>query len=61
MKDDYRNSFFESFVRIVDHYRPKVFVFENVPGMLSACPGDTLLINRICKAFDVIANLKRLN
>ncbi len=54
MKDDYRNYLFESFVKIVDHYRPRVFVFENVPGMLSACPGDTLVINRICKAFDEI-------
>ena len=54
MKDDYRNYLFESFVKIVDHYRPKVFVFENVPGMLSACPGDTLVINRICEAFDEI-------
>ena len=28
MKDDYRNFLFESFVKIVDHYQPKVFVFE---------------------------------
>lgn len=54
MKDDYRNYLFESFVKIVDHYRPKVFVFENVPGMLSACPGDTFVINRICEAFNDI-------
>ncbi len=54
MKNDYRNYLFESFVKIVDRYRPKVFVFENVPGMLSACPGDTLVINRICKEFDEI-------
>ena len=54
MKNDYRNYLFESFVKIVDRYRPKVFVFENVPGMLSACPGDTLVINRICKAFEDI-------
>ncbi len=51
MKDDYRNYLFESFVKIVDHYRPKVFVFENVPGMLSACPGGEPVINRICDAF----------
>lgn len=25
MKDDYRNYLFESFVKIVDHYKPKVF------------------------------------
>jgi len=54
MKNDYRNYLFESFVKIVDRYRPKVFVFENVPGMLSACPGDTLVINRICEAFEKI-------
>lgn len=54
MKDDYRNYLFESFVKIVDHYRPKVFVFENVPGMLSACPGDVKVIDRICKAFSDI-------
>ncbi|MBU5470565.1 DNA cytosine methyltransferase [Falcatimonas sp. MSJ-15] len=54
MKNDYRNYLFESFVKIVEHYRPKVFVFENVPGMLSARPGDTLVIERICKAFNEI-------
>ena len=54
MKDDYRNFLFESFVKIVDYYKPKVFVFENVPGILSACPGDTLVINRICDAFNEI-------
>ena len=40
MKNDYRNYLFESFVKIVDHYKPKLFVFENVPGLLSACPGN---------------------
>ena len=54
MKYDYRNYLFESFVKIVERYRPKVFVFENVPGILSACPGDTLVINRIFDAFDAI-------
>lgn len=54
MKEDYRNYLFESFVKVVDHYKPKVFVFENVPGMLSAKPGDILVIERICKSFDEI-------
>lgn len=40
MKDDYRNYLFESYLEIVKHYKPKAFVFENVPGMLSARPGD---------------------
>lgn len=54
MKDDYRNYLFESFVKVVDHYKPEVFVFENVPGILSAKPGDTLVIERIYNAFKEI-------
>ena len=54
MKFDYRNYLFESFVKVVNHYRPKLFVFENVPGILSAKPGDRLVIERICEAFDKI-------
>lgn len=54
MKFDYRNYLFESFVKVVDHYKPKIFVFENVPGILSAKPGDELVIERIYKAFEDI-------
>lgn len=54
MKDDYRNFLFESFVKIVNNYKPKIIVFENVPGILSAKPGDEYVINRIYKAFDEI-------
>lgn len=54
MKNDYRNYLFESFVKIVDHYKPKMFVFENVTGLLSACPGDTPIRQRIFDAFDKI-------
>lgn len=54
MKDDYRNYLFESFVKIVEAFHPKAFVFENVPGILSACPGDRPVINRIYTAFKEI-------
>jgi len=54
MKNDYRNYLFESFVKIVDHYKPKLFVFENVTGLLSACPGDTPIRQRIFDAFNAI-------
>lgn len=54
MKNDYRNYLFESFVKIVDHYKPSIFVFENVPGLLSACPGDVPVRERIFKAFQNI-------
>ena len=54
MKDDYRNYLFESFVKIVDYYKPKAFVFENVPGLLSACPGNVPVRCRIYEAFKEI-------
>lgn len=51
MKDDYRNYLFESFVKVVDAFRPKLFIFENVKGMLSAKPGGQPVVDRIHKAF----------
>ena len=51
MKDDYRNYLFESFVKVVDAFQPDVFVFENVPGMLSACPGGKMVTERVHEAF----------
>lgn len=32
---DPRNHLYENFLRTIDHFRPKVSVMENVPGMLS--------------------------
>jgi DNA (cytosine-5)-methyltransferase 1 len=54
MKDDYRNYLFESFVTAVRSLKPKMFVFENVPGMLSAKPGGMPVTERIYKAFSDI-------
>lgn len=54
MKDDYRNYLFESFVQVVAEFKPKLFVFENVPGILTAKPGDKLVIERIFEAFAAI-------
>lgn len=54
MKEDYRNYLFESFVKVVDEFKPKLFVFENVPGILTAKPGDKLVIDRIFDAFSAI-------
>lgn len=51
MKNDYRNFLFESYVRVLNHYQPKFFVFENVVGMLSAAPDGTLITDKIQKAF----------
>ena len=52
MRDDYRNYLFESYIRILNHFKPKFFVFENVVGMLSAAPDGTPIVNKIRKAFE---------
>ena len=54
MKDDYRNYLFESFVKVVDEFKPEVFVFENVPGLLSATPGGKSVTERIYEAFNEV-------
>lgn len=38
MEDDYRNFLFEHYLSIVNRYQPDLFIFENVPGILSAAP-----------------------
>ena len=54
MKNDYRNFLFESYIKVVDRYRPKVIVFENVEGLLSAIPTGEKITDLIRKAFDDI-------
>lgn len=54
MKDDYRNYLFEHYLNIVDRYKPKVFIFENVPGLLSAMPDGTPITQLIRNGFDGI-------
>ena len=54
MRDDYRNYLFESYARLVSYYKPKLFVFENVLGLLSAKPGGEPIVDKIRKTFDEI-------
>lgn len=54
MRDDYRNYLFEHYLNVVNRYRPKVFVFENVPGILSAAPDGTPITDLIRQGFDNI-------
>lgn len=64
MKDDYRNYLFESYVKVVDKFKPKIFVFENVVGFLSAKPKDTLVVDLVREEFDrhgyaIVSDLKK--
>lgn len=62
MKNDYRNYLFEHYCSIVNRYKPKLFVFENVPGLLSAKPDGTPITEHIREGFmkigyEIIENL----
>ena len=64
MKEDYRNYLFESYIKVVDKYKPKIFVFENVVGLLSAKPKDIPITDIIREEFDkhgyaIVSDLKK--
>lgn len=50
MAIDPRNFLFESYVKILEHYLPKFFVFENVTGVLSANVKGKPIFHQIVKA-----------
>ncbi|WP_418302141.1 DNA cytosine methyltransferase [Lysinibacillus fusiformis] len=52
MRNDYRNYLFESYLRVVDIYKPKIIVFENVEGMLSAAPDGENIVDKIRRGFN---------
>jgi hypothetical protein len=63
MADDYRNFLFEHYLAIVDRYQPDLFIFENVPGILSAAPHGKKVSEIIPKEFsqkgyEITSNLK---
>lgn len=63
MKDDYRNYLFRNYLDIVNRLQPKIFIFENVPGLLSATPDGQYIIDEItreCKAigYEIYSKIK---
>lgn len=60
MATDARNYLFESYVRILEYYKPKFFVFENVTGLLNAqvegSPIFPRVINALGKEYKVISD-----
>ena len=51
MKEDPRNFLYKHYVKFLERYQPKMFVFENVPGILSANNGEFLQ-----KIFEAVKN-----
>lgn len=60
MATDPRNFLFESYVKILEHYHPKYFVFENVTGLLSAqvkgAPIFPKVLKSLGKRYKVVGN-----
>lgn len=52
LPDDPKNRLFKEFVRVVDVLKPKVFIFENVAGLVSMQRG--LVLEAICNEFEKI-------
>ena len=50
MAKDSRNFLFESYVKILEYYKPKFFVFENVVGVLSAKVNGEFIFPKIIEA-----------
>ncbi|WP_019227430.1 DNA cytosine methyltransferase [Sedimentibacter sp. B4] len=40
MKNDQRNYLYKLYIQVLNKYKPKMFVFENVPGLLTANKGQ---------------------
>lgn len=64
MKNDYRNFLFEAYIKIVDLIKPKIIIFENVVGMLSAIPTGEKITDLIRTSFnnsgyEIVDNLKK--
>ena len=49
MKEDPRNYLFESYVRVLNHFLPKFFVFENVTGLLTATINGEHIVDKVVK------------
>lgn len=50
METDVRNYLFESYVKVLEHFSPKIFVFENVTGILTATANGKKIFPQVLKA-----------
>lgn len=64
MENDSRNFLFESYVKILDYYKPKLFVFENVTGLLSAKvkgkPIFPIILNALSRYYNISNDLNKI-
>lgn len=59
MQNDPRNYLFESYMKILNYYLPKVFIFENVKGLLTARPKGINIYKKIMDSMSENYNIIR--
>ena len=57
MNSDPRNYLFENYLQILNHIRPKMFIFENVKGILSAKPKGVRIFDTIVREMGKTYNI----
>jgi len=57
MNSDPRNYLFENYLSILNHVKPKMFIFENVKGILSAHPQGVRIFNIIVREMSKTYNI----
>lgn len=57
MNNDPRNYLFENYLKILNHVKPKIFIFENVKGILTAKPKGVKIFERIIREMSETYNV----
>lgn len=59
MSNDPRNYLFEYYIQILNHFKPKMFMFENVKGLLTAKPKGVkifdLMVKKMQKTYHIVS------
>ena len=59
MKLDPRNYLFENYVKVLNHFKPKAFVFENVTGLLTATINGKKIVEKVFEALGENYNVSK--
>lgn len=64
MSSDPRNYLFENYLQVLNHYKPKMFIFENVKGLLTAKPKGIkifdIIVREMSKTYNIVTDSKKL-
>lgn len=64
MNSDPRNYLFENYLQILNHIKPKMFIFENVKGILSAKPKGVkifdIIVREMSKTYNIVSDPKTI-